>query len=176
MIVWGFTLSGQQLQVTDCSCTRAPALKKQPSTFNCFLYPGKTHHDRADHNHILKRVASAVRQGRDIRLNLEAFDHAMLSPHTGLSHAALTGIRRQSVPDAERLLSYHVAQFLQENNFLYEAEYVGTVAKWHEASDGRGLDQETRRRYNRDMMAWLRDDFMPWYSQCEDYSYMDVNR
>ena len=67
---------------------------------------------------------------------------------TGLTHAALVGSRKQSVPDAEKLLSFHVAKFFKDNHHLAEAEYVETVALWHEASDGRGLSQLQRCRQN----------------------------
>ena len=38
--------------------------------------------------------------------------------------------------NAERLLSYQVGEFLNRNNQLVDAEYVITVARWHEATDG----------------------------------------
>lgn len=37
-------------------------------------------------------------------MKLQGFDDAMLDPGTGLTHAALTGERKQSVGDAERML------------------------------------------------------------------------
>jgi hypothetical protein len=48
----------------------------------------------------------------------------MLAPDTGLTHAALVGLRKQSVPDAERLLSIHVARWLRVHDYDKEAEYV----------------------------------------------------
>lgn len=74
----------------------------------------KEHHERGDHNHILKRIAGSTRECRYQALDPEVFDRAMLDPMTGLSHAALTGQRPQSVEDAERLLSYHVAASMQK--------------------------------------------------------------
>lgn len=38
----------------------------------------------------------------------------MLDPVTGLSHVALKGQPPQSVEDAERLLSYHIAASMQK--------------------------------------------------------------
>jgi hypothetical protein len=67
-----------------------------------------------------------------------------MDPNTGLTQAALTGERKQSVQDAERLLSYHVARFLRENDYDREAKYVEVVAGWHEAADGRGLKELER--------------------------------
>lgn len=95
--------------------------EKDPTT-------GKEHHERGDHNHLLKRIAGCTRECRYQALDSEAVDKAMLDPMTGLSHAALTGQRPQSVEDAEKLLSYHVAASMQRNDFNFEAEYVGIIA------------------------------------------------
>lgn len=75
---------------------------------------GKEHHERGDHNHILKRIAGCTRKCHNHALDPEFKDKAMLVPMTGLSHAALTGEHLQSVEDAERLLSYHVAASMQK--------------------------------------------------------------
>ncbi|XP_021363619.1 uncharacterized protein LOC110456903 isoform X1 [Mizuhopecten yessoensis] len=75
----------------------------------------KQHHERGDHNHVLKRIATSTRECRYQELDPEAFDKALLDPRAGLSHAALTGQRPQSVEDAEKLLSYHVAARMQRN-------------------------------------------------------------
>ena len=87
----------------------------------------------------------------------------MQDPDTGLSHAALTGQRPQSVEDAERLLSYHVASSMQKNGFDQEAEYILTVASWHEASDGRGLSQLDRCKSNHQMLNYLLDELWLHY-------------
>ena len=44
---------------------------------------GQTIHERGDHNHILKRVATSTREGHYPVLNLQAFDDAMRDPNTG---------------------------------------------------------------------------------------------
>ena len=46
---------------------------------------GLTLENRADHNHLLKRIATSTRDGRDQKLDLEAFDAALASPETGMS-------------------------------------------------------------------------------------------
>lgn len=65
------------------------------------------------------------------------------------------GQRPQSVEDAERLLSYHVATSMQKNDFNFEAKYVGIIAAWHEASDGRGMRQLDRCKANYEMFNYL---------------------
>lgn len=134
------------------------------------------YHERGDHNHILKRIATSTRECRYQELDPEAFDKALLDPRAGLSHAALTGQRPQSVEDAEKLLSYHVAASMQRNELDCEAEYVSTVAAWHEASDGRGMGQLRRCKANYQMLNYIVADLMPWYQENYDFTYIDVNR
>lgn len=40
-------------------------------------------HERSDHNHLVKRVATSTRAGRYQALDLDAFDAAMLDKDTG---------------------------------------------------------------------------------------------
>lgn len=136
----------------------------------------KVHHERGDHCHILKRMATHTRELRYIHLSGDAFDAAMTSPDTGLTHAALVGLRKQSVDDAERLLSHRVGKFLGDNGFATEAEYVTTIADWHEASDGRGLSQLQRSKKNYAMLNYVLDELMPWHRQTYDFALLDINR
>ena len=88
----------------------------------------------------------------------------------------MVGKRRQSVKDAERLLSYHVADSLQRHGYIEEANYVRIVAQWHESSDGRGLSQLQRCRFNYQMLNFILEELMPWYDECYDFSTIDINR
>ena len=74
------------------------------------LLLGEPQHEREDHNHVLKRIAGCLRMGQFPNVDLTAFVEAMHSPDTGLTYTALTGKRKQSVPDAEKLLSSAVAK------------------------------------------------------------------
>jgi hypothetical protein len=89
---------------------------------------------------------------------------------------ALQGIRKQSVPDAERLLSYRVANFLAGHGYNREAEYTETIAGFHESWDGRGLTQLQRCRANYRMLNYILDELMPWHREQYDFSLIDVNR
>ena len=109
-------------------------------------------------------------------MDLQGFDDALTAPNTGLTHAALTGERKQSVVDAERMLSYLVADFLSKNGYAKEGEYVATVAGWHEAADGRGLTELQRCRKNYKMLNMILNEFMPWYNVTPDFSTADINR
>ena len=102
---------------------------------------GLVHHERSDHNHLLKRIASHLREGGYDALQYKAFSEVLADPLSGLTHAALVGKCKQSVKDAERLLPYHVVASLDRHGHNTEADYVRITAQWHEASDGRGLSQ-----------------------------------
>lgn len=57
-----------------------------------------------------------------------------------------------------------------------EAEILSIIHNWHKAVDGRGLSEETRAQYCKDMMTWLLKDWMPYLDQDHDYSTIDMNR
>ncbi|CAB3995520.1 Hypothetical predicted protein, partial [Paramuricea clavata] len=100
----------------------------------------------------------------------------MRYPKTGLTFAALTGERKQSVVDAERMLSYLVAKFLSENGYEKEGEYVNIVSGWHEAADGRSLFELERCRKNYAMLNMVLDDWMPWHKTTHNFGTIDINR
>ena len=119
---------------------------------------GEAFHEREDHCHILKRIWKHTREEGPPETNLQGFDDAMQDPKTGLTFAALTGERKQSVVDAERMLSYLVASFLSEHGYEKEGEFVRTVAGWHEAADGRGLSELKRCKKNYEMLNMILDE------------------
>ncbi len=134
-------------------------------------------HDRGDHNHVFKRIATSLRNGKCEDINYEAFDAVLRDGRSGLTHAALTGQRKQSLLDAERLLSYHVVESLKRQGYVFEAEYVKIAVDWHNATDGRGLSQLQRSRYNYQMLNYIVEKWMPWwYKETYDFSTIDINR
>ena len=137
---------------------------------------GKPQHEREDHNHVLKRIAGSLRKGHIPNVDVQVFVKAMHDPTTGLTYTALTGKRKQSVCDAEKLLSPAVGKWLKANNFLSEAKFVEVVSNWHKASDSRGLSEAEQARYNLAMLDYLLEDWMPWIRDERDYSTLDVNR
>ena len=137
---------------------------------------GEPQHEREDHNHVLNRIADSLRKGHIPIVDVPAFLKAMHDPTTGLTYTALTGRRKQSVGDAEKLLSPAVRQWLRANGFLSEARFVEVVSNWHKASDGRGLTEADCKKYNIAMLDYLLEDWMPWYKDERHYSILDVNR
>ena len=157
--------------------------KEDGIDFSCYLYvpevdptTGDVFHEREDHCHILKRIWKHTREGGPDSVDVTSFDAAMLDPNTGLTHAALVGERKQSVADAERMISYLVAKFLRENGYAMEAYYVETVSGWHEAADGRGLKEIERCRKNYAMLNMVLDEWMPWHRETYDFTTIDINR
>ena len=100
----------------------------------------------------------------------------MRDPNTGLAHAALTGARKQSVADAERLLSYSGRDFMLREGYHEEASYTYLIAAWHEARDGRGITQLQRCRANYFMLTYSSEGWMPWYHQEPHSSHANINR
>jgi hypothetical protein len=101
---------------------------------------------------------------------------SFLSILLGLTHSALVGLQKQSVLDAERLLSHRMASFMERHDYQDEAEFLRAVAAWHEASDGRGLSQLQRCKANYVMLNYLLDEWMPWHQVSYDFSLIDINR
>ena len=93
-----------------------------------------------------------------------------------MTQGALQGLDKQSVPDAEVLLSHKVAEFMAQHGYQNESEYVSMIASWHEGWDGRGLRQLDRCKANYMLLNYLLDEWMPWHRQTYDFRLMDVNR
>ena len=140
-----------------------------------------------DQHHIIKRIGFSTRKGGPKRLDMKCFDEALKDSSSGLTDAALRGDHKQSVREAEVLLSHHVAKSLKKLGFTEESRYVQTVANWHEAHDGRAIKtpgaantrcarQRARSKANYEMLAYLLDDFMPWHRQTYDFRLIDINR
>ena len=112
---------------------------------------------------ILKRISKHTGEKGPVGFNLEGFDKAVLNLTTGLALAAHWGERKQSVPDAARMLSFLVAKFLHENSYEREGKYVEVVAGGHEAADGRGLIQLECCKRNYAMLNIILDEWLLWH-------------
>jgi glutamyl-tRNA reductase len=106
---------------------------------------------------------------------LQRFTEALYDEAANLTYTALTGVRKQSVSDAERLLSASVADFMKKNNYLAEEEYVRTISNWRAACDERGLSELTRSKYNYQLLNYVIEELMPWFKEY-DFSHLEVNR
>lgn len=107
---------------------------------------------------------------------MERFSEALEDPDSGLTYPALTDQRKQSVRDAERLLSKEMVKFMRKNKYTFEADYIEVILNWRRSSDERGLSQLKRSRYNFDMLNFILDELMPWHREKYDFSTLEVNR
>ena len=96
-------------------------------------------------------------------------------PESQLTYTALTGERKQSVTDVDRLFSPSMVTFMEKKGYEFEANYIRVVLNWCPACDERGLSEQQRCHYNRQMLSYIHDDLMPWHEEY-DYSYLEVNR
>ncbi len=124
----------------------------------------------------MQRIATATRGGGPEELNSECFADALQDPDSGLTYQALTGQRKQSVRDAERLFSAEVAKYMKRKKHDFEAKFVTVILNWRRSSDERGLSELQRCRFNYEMLNFLLDDLMPWYTKMYDFSTLEVNR
>lgn len=154
-----------------------------PADFSKFLYQPERDadtsefvHHREDHNHLLKRITNCLREDLIPGINLKHLRNALHDPTTGLTYEALTGKNKQSVPDCERMFSPGVIQYLEEKGHNNSARVVKFIHYWHKAADGRGLTEEQRSSFNKDMKGWILDDWVPWHKYDNDFSKIDVNR
>ena len=60
---------------------------------------------------------------------------ALSDPSSNLTYPALTGLRKQSVVDAERLFNPDHAAFMDRKGYTYEAHYIQTIWNWRRACD-----------------------------------------
>lgn len=111
----------------------------------------------------------------DIRL--ETFVEALHDSTTGLTYPALTGERKQSVQDVERLFGQGVINFMARKEYVPEAKFLMVVRNWRRAIDERGLEQGCRQKFIKEFRDFICEDLMPWSSPSNtDFSLLEVNR
>ncbi len=93
---------------------------EDPADFSIYLYQpefdqdmGEYIHHREDHNHLLKKIISSLREGLIPGIYLRYMRDALNDGTTGLTYEALTGKNKQSVPDCECIISPGVISFLE---------------------------------------------------------------
>ena len=126
--------------------------------------------------YLLQRIANHTRCGGPQQLNLQYFQEAYSDSSTGLTLAALTGTRKQSVVDAERFFGGNVASFMHEKGYNYEYRFVKTICNMRRACDERGLSELQRCKFNYEFLNLCLDELMPWHREVYDISLLQVNR
>lgn len=109
-------------------------------------------------------------------MKLERYVEALQDPASGLTYPALTGSRKQSVLDAERLFNPDLEKFMISKGYQFEATYIRTIWNWRRANDERGLHERERSKYNYQFYSMILDELMPWHKEHYDFSLLEVNR
>ena len=107
---------------------------------------------------------------------MERFIEALKDPATGLTYLAVTGVRKQSVEDVERLFGSSVIEFMQKHNYEDEAKYLRVVRNWRRAIDERGIPQDQMEKFMKDFLGFIANELIPWCSENKDFSELEVNR
>lgn len=101
----------------------------------------------------------------------------MKDPSTGLTYPALTGIRKQSVEDVERLFGEGVIEFMNKSGNDSEAKYLQHVRNWRKSVDERGIPDSVRQTLSTGFLNFIVEDLIPWCSpENRDFSLLEVNR
>ena len=110
-------------------------------------------------------------------IGLERFFEALSDRDAGLTYPALTGVRKQSVQDVERLFGSGVIQFMKNHDYKEEYEFLTVVRNWRRAVDERGLTEIQRQQFLQVFKDYICCDLMPWYGKgVKDFSLLEVNR
>ena len=108
---------------------------------------------------------------------LQRFVEALQDPNTDLTYPALTGVRKQSVQDVERLFGRKVIQFMERKGYGEEAKFLQVIRNWRRAIDERGLEEIQRQTFLEEFKAYICSALMPWYDEgLTDFSLIEVNR
>ena len=100
---------------------------------------------------------------------------ALYDPSTNLTYPALTGARKQSISDVERLFSKEMETFMIAQGYTPEAQYIKVIRNWRRACDERGISDVDRVKYQNEFLLYILDELMPWHKKM-DFSHLEVNR
>ena len=74
-----------------------------------------------------QRIATCTREGRHPSIRLERYKEALADKRAGLTLPALTGERKQSVKDAERLFNGNLQEWFKLNGYHEEEKYMSQL-------------------------------------------------
>ena len=133
---------------------------------------------RASHVILLQRIGQSLRQGGPFDIRLERFEEAVHDTSSGLTYSALSGVRKQSVQDVERLFGDSLIQWMEKKGYLVEAKHLRVIRNWRRASDEQGLSDEQRSHFNNELLNYILDELMPWHKNegSRDFSLIEVNQ
>ena len=124
---------------------------------------GEYFHEREDHEHVLKRFTHSFRDWNIPGIDLRRLVEALKDPNTGHRKQALTGERKQNVPDCGKVLAKGIVEFLHVHGYNAEKGVASVIRNWHIAVDGRGVCEISRSQYWQEMIDWMLSDWIPGY-------------
>ena len=65
---------------------------------------------------------------------------------------------------------------MEKKDYEYEARYIHAIRGWRQACDQRGLPELERCRHNYNLLNFILEELMPWYTQSYNFSLLEVNR
>ncbi|XP_077987455.1 uncharacterized protein LOC144442058 [Glandiceps talaboti] len=130
--------------------------------------------DTEDHGHLLKRLTACLKKGTIPDVDAQRWTKAIKDPTTGLS--ALTGKRNLTVGDCEIMFSIGLIDYFEEEGYTNEKRFAEIVLNWHKASVVHGISDQTRKDYNKGILNYILEDWMPYQNEVPGFSYLDVNR
>ena len=65
---------------------------------------------------------------------------------------------------------------MEKKNYEYEARYMRGILRWRQSYDQRGPSELERCRCNYELLNFVLEELMPWYTECYDFSLLEVNR
>ena len=81
---------------------------------------GEYFHERDDYGRVLKCLTHSFRDGNIPGIDLRRYIDALKDLSTGLTKQALTGERKQNIPDCERVWTISVPQFFKKKGYMAE--------------------------------------------------------
>lgn len=127
-------------------------------------------------NSPFQRIGSSLRKGSAQGIRLERFVKALEDPSSGLTYTALTGARKQSVEDVERLFGPGVIAFMERSQYDNEAKYLTVVRNWGRSVDERGLTDQQQQHFRDDFISFILQEWILWNQQTLYFSTLEVNR
>lgn len=90
---------------------------------------------------LIQQIGNQTQIGGPERFQLQRIVEAAQNPESNLTYSALTGQRKQSVGDVEKLFNPGLVAVLKQKGYDYEAQYIEKIMNWRRACDERGISQ-----------------------------------
>ena len=78
----------------------------------------------------------------------------------------------------QRLFGLPLITWIKSKGYNDEATYLRVIHNWKYACDDRGLTDEQRSTFNKEILMYILDDFMLWNKEngLHDFNLLEVNQ